>query len=65
MKCGRMRKSQAQPLAQTKTKLRDCERSRYEHKRALRGTSRGGFAGVPNALNLELYLSVFSKSLSL
>ena len=31
----------------------------------MRGTSRGGFAGVPNALNLELCLSVFFKSLSL
>jgi len=31
----------------------------------LRGTSRCGFAGVPNALNLELCLSVCFKSLSL
>ncbi len=29
------------------------------HRSALRGTSRGGFAGVPNALDLELSFSVF------
>ena len=28
-----------------------------EHRSALRGTSRAGFAGVPNALNLELWVS--------
>ena len=36
-----------------------------EHRSALRGTSRGGFAGVPYALNLELYFSVFLKPISL
>ena len=29
-----------------------------EHKSALRSTSRFGFAGVPNALNLELNLFI-------
>ena len=36
-----------------------------QHRSALRGTSRGGFAGVPYALNLELYFSVFLKPISL
>ena len=31
----------------------------YEHRGALRGKFRGGFTGVPNALNLELCFSQF------
>jgi hypothetical protein len=38
----------------------------YEHRSALRSTSRFGFAGLPNALNLELNpLRLFEVSLSL
>ena len=36
-----------------------------QHRSALRGISRGGFAGVPYALNLELYFSVFKADLVL
>jgi hypothetical protein len=40
----------------TKTCFSHFFQNKYEHRSALRGTPRFGFAGVPNALNVELNL---------